>query len=182
MIEDLKMRTCTLERTRGFFTGRSDEPYSGAARFEPYSRAALFELADSGAASLRSVASTEATCSLVRSGADPPASATAGVGPWPPPATREAWTSGAPPPRISNDCRRHGAAPDSTACGALGVDAEFVDFPRDRRLCRESESGGQSHRKASAQKPTAPRTFSGGQVGGVRFSATRGRPSRWAPH
>jgi hypothetical protein len=31
--------------------------------------------------------------------------------------------------------------PESTACGALGVDAESVDFARDRCLCKESESG-----------------------------------------
>jgi hypothetical protein len=49
--------------------------------------------------------------------------------------------SGAPPPRISNDCKRRRVAPDSAACGALGVDAESNDFPRDRRLCRESKSG-----------------------------------------
>jgi hypothetical protein len=36
--------------------------------------------------------------------------------------------SGASPPQMSND-------------GALGVDAESNDFPRDQRLCRESESG-----------------------------------------
>jgi hypothetical protein len=47
----------------------------------------------------------------------------------------------APPPWISNDCRRRGAAPGSAACGALGVDAEFDDFPRDRCLYRESQSG-----------------------------------------
>jgi hypothetical protein len=32
-------------------------------------------------------------------------------------------------------------APESTACDALGVDTESVDFPRDRRLYRESELG-----------------------------------------
>jgi hypothetical protein len=79
--------------------------------------------------------------SPVCSRANPPTPATAGVGPWPPSVTRETWTFGAPPPRISNDCRRRGAAPDSTACDALDVDAESVDFPHDRRLCRESESG-----------------------------------------
>jgi hypothetical protein len=47
----------------------------------------------------------------------------------------------APPPRISNNCRRRGAALEPTACGALGVDAESVDFARDRRLCKELESG-----------------------------------------
>jgi hypothetical protein len=47
----------------------------------------------------------------------------------------------APPPRISNDCSRRGAMPESTSCGALGADAESVDLAHDRRLCRESESG-----------------------------------------
>jgi hypothetical protein len=49
--------------------------------------------------------------------------------------------SGAPLPRISNDCRCRGAALESTACGALGVDAKPVDFARDRRLYKDSESG-----------------------------------------
>jgi hypothetical protein len=49
--------------------------------------------------------------------------------------------SRAPPPQISNDCKRRGAVSEPAACGALGVDAESDDFPRDRRLCRESESG-----------------------------------------
>jgi hypothetical protein len=140
-VEDPKSGTYILERTQGFFAGRSDEPCSGAARFEPCSGAARFGPADSGVAPLRSAASTAATRSPVCSRANPPTPATAGVGPWPPSVTRETWTSGAPPPRISNDCRCRGAAPDSTACGALDVDAESVKFPRDRRLCRESESG-----------------------------------------
>jgi hypothetical protein len=45
------------------------------------------------------------------------------------------------PPRISNDYKRRGATLCSTTGAALGVDAEFDDLPRDRRLCRESESG-----------------------------------------
>jgi hypothetical protein len=74
------MRTYILERTRDFFVGRPDEPFSGAARLEPVS---------SGAAPLRSAASTAALRSPNRSGADPPTFTTAGVDPWPPPATRE---------------------------------------------------------------------------------------------
>jgi hypothetical protein len=31
--------------------------------------------------------------------------------------------------------------PESTACGALSVDTESVDFARDRCLCKESDSG-----------------------------------------
>jgi hypothetical protein len=31
--------------------------------------------------------------------------------------------------------------PESTSCGALDVDAEFVDFARDRHLFKELESG-----------------------------------------
>jgi hypothetical protein len=93
MIKGLKLRTYILERTRGFFAGRPDKPCSGAARFEPCLGPARFEPADTGAAPLRSAASTAATRSPAR------------------------------------------------ACGALGVDAESDDFPRDRHLCRESESG-----------------------------------------
>jgi hypothetical protein len=58
----LKSRTHILERTRCFFAGRPDKLCSGAARFEP---------ADSGAIPLRSAASTAATRSPARSGADP---------------------------------------------------------------------------------------------------------------
>jgi hypothetical protein len=140
MIEDVQSGTYILERTRGFFTRWSDKPCSGATRFEPCSKAVRFGPADSGAAPLQSATSTAATCSHIRSGADPPAPTTTGVGPWPPPATRETLTPGAPPPRISNDCRRRRVVPDSAAYAALSVDTEFDDFPHDRRLCRESES------------------------------------------
>jgi hypothetical protein len=69
--------TYILECTRAFFTGRPDEPCSGAARFEP---------ANSEAAPLQSTASTTAIRSPACSGADPPASTTAEVisGPLPP--------------------------------------------------------------------------------------------------
>jgi hypothetical protein len=69
-----------MERTRALFAGRSDEPCSGAARFEPVV---------SGAAPLRPAASTAAALSPIRLGADIPASATAGIGLWPPPAIRD---------------------------------------------------------------------------------------------
>jgi hypothetical protein len=49
--------------------------------------------------------------------------------------------SGALPPRMSNDCKRHGATLGSATSGALDVDAKIDDLPRDRCLCRESESG-----------------------------------------
>jgi hypothetical protein len=52
---------------------------------------------------------------------------------------------GAPPPRISNDCKRRGAVLGSTTGGALSVDAESDDLPRDRRLYRESVSGRSEH-------------------------------------
>jgi hypothetical protein len=42
---------------------------------------------------------------------------------------------------MSSDCKRHGGALGSTTGGALGVDAESDDLPRDRHLCKESESG-----------------------------------------
>jgi hypothetical protein len=48
---------------------------------------------------------------------------------------------GAPPPRMSNDCKHCGAALSSTTGGALGVDAESDDLACDRHLCKESESG-----------------------------------------
>jgi hypothetical protein len=47
----------------------------------------------------------------------------------------------APPPPISNDCRRRGAVPESAACGALSIDEESVDFACYPRLCKVSESG-----------------------------------------
>jgi hypothetical protein len=68
---------------------------------------------------------------------------------------------GAPPPQISNDCRRHEAAPESTACSALGVDAKSVDFTRDRHLCKESDRGGRNHRRVGGREPAAPPTASG---------------------
>jgi hypothetical protein len=49
--------------------------------------------------------------------------------------------SGDPPPRISKDWRRYGAASVSAFCGMLGVDAEPVDLAHDRCLCKESASG-----------------------------------------
>jgi hypothetical protein len=42
---------------------------------------------------------------------------------------------------MSNDCKRRGAALGSATGGALGVDTESDDLARDRRLCKESESG-----------------------------------------
>jgi hypothetical protein len=117
-----RVRTYILERTRDFFIGRPDEPCSGAARLVP----------------------TDLTVALPSpgfSGAVLPTSAMAGVGPWPPPAARETCTYGTPPPRIINDRRRRGVAPESTSCDALGVNAEPVDLARDRHLCKESESG-----------------------------------------
>jgi hypothetical protein len=48
----LKSRTYILERTRAFFTRRSDKLNSGAAHFDPCSGAARRGPADSGAAPL----------------------------------------------------------------------------------------------------------------------------------
>jgi hypothetical protein len=89
MIEDLKTRTYILERTRGFFVGRPDEPYSGAARFEPCLRAAHFEPADSGGCSALDRRLDGGNTLPRPLGADPPAYATAGVGLWLPLATRD---------------------------------------------------------------------------------------------
>jgi hypothetical protein len=74
------MKTYILERTRDFFAGWPNEPCSGVARLEP---------TDSGAAPLRSTASTAALRSPNCSGVDPPTSATARIDPWPLPAMRE---------------------------------------------------------------------------------------------
>jgi hypothetical protein len=79
-MEAPETRTYILERTQDFFARRPDEPCSGATCLAP---------AKSGAAPLRSTTSTATMRSPDRSGVDPPASSTAGVGPWPPPATRE---------------------------------------------------------------------------------------------
>jgi hypothetical protein len=49
--------------------------------------------------------------------------------------------SGAPPSWISNDCKCRGVVLGTATGSALGVDVESGDFPRDRRLCRESEMG-----------------------------------------
>jgi hypothetical protein len=77
----LKSETYILERTRAFFTGRSDVPCSGAARFEPCSGTTRLEPAVLGAAPLQPTASAAATLSPKCSGDVPPASATVGVGP-----------------------------------------------------------------------------------------------------
>jgi hypothetical protein len=42
---------------------------------------------------------------------------------------------------MSSDCKRRGAVLGSITGGVLGVDTESDDLPRDRHLCRESESG-----------------------------------------
>jgi hypothetical protein len=139
--DKLKSGTYILERTRAFFTGRSDKPNSGAARFGPYSGAARRVLADSRAAPLRPAVSVVAASSPARSGAEPTTSTTVGDEPWPLPATRDTWTFGAPLPRMSSDCKRRGAALGSATGCTVGADAKSDDLPRDRRLCKESESG-----------------------------------------
>jgi hypothetical protein len=48
---------------------------------------------------------------------------------------------GAPPPRMSSNCKCCRAALGSATGGTVDVDAKSVDLPRDRRLCKESESG-----------------------------------------
>jgi hypothetical protein len=90
----LRTRTYILERTRDFFTGWPDEPYSGVASLLP---------TDSGAAPLRPATSMAALRSPNCSGADLLTSATVRVGPWAPPAARETCTSGALPPQTNND-------------------------------------------------------------------------------
>jgi hypothetical protein len=40
---------------------------------------------------------------------------------------------------MSSDCKRRGASLGSATGGALGIDAESDDLPRDRHLCKESE-------------------------------------------
>jgi hypothetical protein len=79
-----------------------------------------------------------------------------------PPATRDTWTSGAPPPQISNDCKRHSAALGTATGYAIGVDAESDDLPRDR------SRGGRSHHKAGRWTTAAPPTFLGDRLDGRR--------------
>jgi hypothetical protein len=69
--QKLKSETYILERTRAFFTRRSDVPYTGAARFEPCSGTVRLGPAVSSAAPLRLAASTAATLSPMCSGAVP---------------------------------------------------------------------------------------------------------------
>jgi hypothetical protein len=76
--DKLKSRTYILERTRAFFTGRSDKLNSGAARFDPCLGEARRGPAVPGAAPLRPVASMAAAFYLARPGAELPTSTTAG--------------------------------------------------------------------------------------------------------
>jgi hypothetical protein len=124
--------TYILERTWAFFIGRPDWPCSGAVRFEP---------ANSGAALLRSTASTTTARSPACSGADPPGLRDSWGWTVAPAADEGHVDIPGPTARISNDCKHRVAALGSATGGAVGVDAESDDFPRDRRLCRESESG-----------------------------------------
>jgi hypothetical protein len=81
--KELKSGTYILEHTRAFFTGRSDVPCSGTARFEPCLGTTRLGPAVLGAAPLQPAASTAATLSPMRSGAIPLASAATGARPWP---------------------------------------------------------------------------------------------------
>jgi hypothetical protein len=72
-----RTRTYILERTWDLFTGRPNEPSSGAARLVP---------TDSGATPLRPAAQVAVLRSPSCSGAVLPTSAMVGVYPWPPPA------------------------------------------------------------------------------------------------
>jgi hypothetical protein len=89
-----RTRTYILERTRDLFTGRSDEPCSGVAHLVP---------TDSGAAPLLLADSMAALLSPSYSGAILLTFAIIEVGPWPSPAARETFTSGALLPRIIKD-------------------------------------------------------------------------------
>jgi hypothetical protein len=166
-----------LERTRGFFTGRSDESCSGAPRFKPCSGAARFRPADSRAAPLWSTASTVATRSPARSGAESLTPATTEVGPWPPPTMRETWTSGAPPPWISNDCRRRGRRQTPPPAVRSASMPSPTTFPATGASARSLSRGGRSHRKARGRKPATPPTFSWGRrlagCGSLRLRCTR---------
>jgi hypothetical protein len=42
---------------------------------------------------------------------------------------------------MSSDCKRRGVVLSSATGGAVDVDAKSDNLPRDRRLCKESESG-----------------------------------------
>jgi hypothetical protein len=56
-------------------------------------------------------------------------------------------------------------------------------FPATDASARSPSRGGRSHRKVGGWEPVAPPppTSSGGQLSGVRLSATRRCPSCWAP-
>jgi hypothetical protein len=68
--ERMKSETYILERTRALFTGRFDEPCSGAAPLRPATSMAV-------------------ALSPIYSGDDPPTSTMVGVGSWPTPTTRD---------------------------------------------------------------------------------------------
>jgi hypothetical protein len=87
--DELESGTYILERTRAFFTERSDKPNSGVARFDPCSGIVHRGPAVSGPAPLRLAASVVATLSLARSEDEPLGSTTAGDEPGPPLATRD---------------------------------------------------------------------------------------------
>jgi hypothetical protein len=83
-----------------------------------------------------------------------------------------------------------GAAPESASCGTLGIDAKSVDLARDRRLCRESESGPSEPSKSwrtvvgRSSDRLEGSTWRGGALCDsgalVPLGAMRGRTTRWS--
>jgi hypothetical protein len=69
-----------------------------------------------------------------------------------------------PPPRISNDCMHRGAAPESTAYGALGIDVSPSTSPATDASARSRSRGGPNHRRVRGRVSIAPPTASGGSA------------------
>jgi hypothetical protein len=165
-------RTYILERTRDFFTGRPDEPCSGVVRLVP---------TDSGAATLRPAASTAALCTPNCSGAYLPTVATTGVGPWPPPATREMCTFGVPLPQISKDLRRAVRRRNPPPAVRSVSTPSPLTSPATGASARSLRRGGRSRQRGGGMEPTAPPTASVGRPDEAGLSAPYGRPGHRAP-
>jgi hypothetical protein len=68
---------------------------------------------------------------------------------------------------MSKDCKRRGATLGFAAGDALGIHAESDDLTRDRRLCRELESGQSEPYRAGGRMLAAPLTSWGDRLGGA---------------
>jgi hypothetical protein len=75
---------------------------------------------------------------------------------------------------MSKDCKRRGAMLGSATGDALGIHAESDDLTRDRRLCRELESGQSELYRAGGRMLAAPPTFWGIDLAGHRSMRLEG--------